>query len=282
MPGAYNVLASGTPEQIERYLQPALRGELHDAYAVTEAEAGSDPSRIATTARRTDGGWVIDGEKWFVTYGDVAAVYIVMANAIVDGERLPTLFLVDRERDGIEVVDDPPFSHTYPHGHPTIRFTGVEVRRGRRDRRPRRRRRPAALVVHRGAPRHRRARRGLDVAPDRGGHRLGAPARAGRAAGSWTTRASRSRSPTRPPTRPPGRLLALEVARLADAGADPKVVHAKASMAKLFVSEAACRCADRCLQIFGGRGYMRTNVAERFFASCASTASGRARARSSA
>ena len=88
--------ASGSPEQIERYLKPALRGELHDAYAVTEAEAGSDPSRIATTARRSDGGWVIDGEKWFVTYGDVAAVYIVMANALVDGEELPTLFLVDR------------------------------------------------------------------------------------------------------------------------------------------------------------------------------------------
>src|SRR4029450_3251519 len=61
-----------------------------------------------------------------------------------------------------------------------------------------------------------------------------------------------------------GRLLALEVARLVDAEADPKVVHAKASMAKLFVSEAACRCADRAVQIFGGRGYMRTNVAERF------------------
>ena len=62
-----------------------------------------------------------------------------------------------------------------------------------------------------------------------------------------------------------GRLLALEVARLAGAEADPKVVHSKASMAKLFVSEAACRCADRYLQIFGGRGYMRTNVAERFY-----------------
>ena len=43
------------------------------------------------------------------------------------------------------------------------------------------------------------------------------------------------------------------------------LVHAKASIAKLFLSEAANRCADRCLQIFGGRGYMRTNVAERFF-----------------
>ena len=55
-----------------------------------------------------------------------------------------------------------------------------------------------------------------------------------------------------------------DIARLADAGADPKLIHAKASMAKLFVSEAAWRCADRCVQIFGGRGYMRTNVAERF------------------
>ena len=75
VPTAYNVLARGTPEQIERYLKPALRGELHDAYAVTEELAGSDPSAITTTATRTDSGWRIDGEKWFVTYGDVAAVF---------------------------------------------------------------------------------------------------------------------------------------------------------------------------------------------------------------
>src|SRR3954466_5170149 len=72
VPSAYNVLASGTPEQIERYLKPALRGELHDAYAVTEEHAGSDPSGITTTATQVDGGWRLDGEKWFVTYGDVA------------------------------------------------------------------------------------------------------------------------------------------------------------------------------------------------------------------
>src|SRR5438094_6937411 len=66
MPSAYNVLAHGTPAQIDRYLKPALRGELHDAYAVTEEHAGSDPSRIATTATRSEDGWRIDGEKWFV------------------------------------------------------------------------------------------------------------------------------------------------------------------------------------------------------------------------
>jgi len=74
IPRAYDVLAHRSPEQIERCLRPALRGELHDAYAVTEERAGSDLSGIATTARPTDGGYRIDGESWFVTSGDVAAV----------------------------------------------------------------------------------------------------------------------------------------------------------------------------------------------------------------
>lgn len=46
---------------------------------------------------------------------------------------------------------------------------------------------------------------------------------------------------------------------------DLKRVHAKASMAKLYASEMAGRVADRAVQIFGGRGYMRENVAERFY-----------------
>jgi alkylation response protein AidB-like acyl-CoA dehydrogenase len=264
MPGAYNVLASGTPEQIERYLKPALRGELHDAYAVTEAEAGSDPSRIATTARKTDSGWVIDGEKWFVTYGDVAQVYIVMAKALIDGGELPTLFLVERGMPGIEVIDDPPFTHSYPHGHPTLRFTGVEVR-------------DEAVIGGLGG--------GEDL--QRGWfaeERLGIAARG--VGAMWrlieeTTAWALQREQggqrimdyqgvsfplaDSAADAAAGRLLGLEVARLVDAGADPKLVHAKASMAKLFVSEAANRCADRAVQIFGGRGYMRTNVAERLW-----------------
>jgi alkylation response protein AidB-like acyl-CoA dehydrogenase len=61
------------------------------------------------------------------------------------------------------------------------------------------------------------------------------------------------------------RLLVYHVACMADApGADRKLVHHRASAAKLFASEAAYRCADRAVQAFGGRGYMRTNTAERF------------------
>ena len=122
MAGGYNVLSSGTPEQIERYLRPTLRGERADAYAVTEGGAGSDSGAIAGTAVETAGGWHLSTEKWFVTTGDVADYFIVMVNVLRDGELLPTLFLVDRDTPGIEVVDDPPFTHNYPHGHPTIRF----------------------------------------------------------------------------------------------------------------------------------------------------------------
>ncbi len=263
MPTAYNVLANGTPEQIERYLKPALRGELHDAYAVTEAGAGSDPSMIQTTARRTDSGWVIDGEKWYVTYGDVAAVYIVMAKALVDGQELPTLFLVDAGLGGISVVDDPPFTHNYAHGHPTIRFDGVEVGED------------AVIGGLGGGDDLQRAwftEERLGIAA-RG---VGSMWRLIEEATAWALEREQGGSrimdyqgvsfplADSAADAAAGRLLMLEVARLVDAGEDPKVVHAKASMAKLFVSEAAWRCADRCVQIFGGRGYMRTNVAERF------------------
>jgi alkylation response protein AidB-like acyl-CoA dehydrogenase len=259
VPSAYNVLASGSEEQIDRWLRPALRGELHDAYAVTEESAGSDPSQITTRAVRDGGDWVIDGEKWFVTYGDVAAVYIVVAMTD-DG---PTLFLVPREAGGIEVVDDPPFTHSYPHGHPTLRFTGVRVG-------------DDAVVggVGEGDALQRRwfteerigiAARGVGsmwrlleeatawaLAREQGGARI-----MDYQGVSFPLADSAADAAA-------GRALTLEVARLADEGADPKIVHAKASMAKLFVSEAAYRCADRAVQVFGGRGYLRTNVAERF------------------
>src|SRR4029079_12154555 len=91
VPNAYNVLAHGSPEQIDRWLRPGLRGESQDAYAVTEEHAGSDPAGIATTAPRTHPSARICGEKGFVPSGDVCAVYIVVANAMADGEPRPTL-----------------------------------------------------------------------------------------------------------------------------------------------------------------------------------------------
>jgi alkylation response protein AidB-like acyl-CoA dehydrogenase len=190
-------------------------------------------------------------------------VLIVMANA-VDGEALlPTLFLIEPSAPGVEFVDSPRFTHNYPHGHPTIRFTDVEV---------------AADAVIGGVGNGERLQRGwfteerLGIAT----HGLGAMWRLLDETTSWAL--ARRQGDQRiydyqgisfpladsATDATLGRLLAMHVAGLVDERADPKLIHAKASMAKLFVSEAAGRCADRAVQAFGGRGYLRSNVAERY------------------
>ena len=61
------------------------------------------------------------------------------------------------------------------------------------------------------------------------------------------------------------RPMTYEAAMAQDRGEDVKVLHSRCPMIKLSVSEMANRVADRAVQIFGGRGYTRENVAERFF-----------------
>ena len=264
VPNVYNVWADASPEQFERYVPAALRGEGGDAYAVTEADAGSDPSGITTVAVPTaDGGFRISGEKWFVTSGDVARVLIVVANVVDGGEQLPTLLLVEPGLDGVAFVDDPPFTHNYPHGHPTITFTDVEVG-------------PDAVIGAVGAGDEIQRRWFTEERLGIAAHGLGAMWRLLEETTAWA--AERVQGGSRildyqgisfpladsATDAAAGRLLALQVCEMVEAGANPKLIHAKASMAKLFVSEAAGRCADRAVQAFGGRGYMRTNVAERF------------------
>jgi alkylation response protein AidB-like acyl-CoA dehydrogenase len=61
------------------------------------------------------------------------------------------------------------------------------------------------------------------------------------------------------------RLMTYEAAAAHDRGEDVKALHGLCSIVKLYASEMANRVADRAVQIFGGRGYMRENVAERFY-----------------
>ncbi len=68
----------GTEEQKQRYLVPAIRGEKIGALAITEPEAGSDVAALRTRASRVDGGWVVNGEKTYITNG-VRADFIVTA-----------------------------------------------------------------------------------------------------------------------------------------------------------------------------------------------------------
>ena len=260
IPDGYNVLRSGTPGQIEKYLLPSLRGEASLSYAVTEAEAGSDPSGIATTAVRDGEGWLLNGEKWFVTSGDVAVAHIVVATT-VEGV---TLFIVPADAPGVSTVDDPPFTHSFPHGHPAIRFENVRLGAD------------AVLGPVGGGGKLQNSwfteeRLGIAV------HCVAAMNRLLEEAVAWAT--GRVQGGVRiydhqgvsfpladsAADAAAARLLVWDVAWHIDEGADPKIVHAKASLAKLFASEAANRCADRVLQVFGGRGYIRDYAAERFF-----------------
>jgi acyl-CoA dehydrogenase len=66
----------GTPEQRERWLEPAIRGKKIGALAITEPDAGSDVAGIRTRAARVDGGWIVNGAKTYITNGVRADFYV--------------------------------------------------------------------------------------------------------------------------------------------------------------------------------------------------------------
>jgi acyl-CoA dehydrogenase len=87
----------GTAEQHQRYLVPAIRGEKIGALGITEPGAGSDVAAITTRAERVDGGWVVNGEKTYITNG-VRADFIVTAvkTTAVGGHHGISFLIVDR------------------------------------------------------------------------------------------------------------------------------------------------------------------------------------------
>jgi acyl-CoA dehydrogenase len=97
-------------EQKERYLRPLALGEMRSCFAMTEPApgAGSDPSMLSTTATQIDGGWRIDGRKWFISGAHGAGFAICMARTSgAAGDRGgATMFLVDAGNPGMRVVRD--------------------------------------------------------------------------------------------------------------------------------------------------------------------------------
>ncbi|MER6565539.1 acyl-CoA dehydrogenase family protein [Streptomyces sp. NPDC001093] len=259
-----NALRLCTPEQRERFLVPVIRGERRDCYAVTEPGAGSDPQNLATTATKNDRGWVLNGEKWFVTVGDHADFMIVLAAA--GPERAPTLFLVDKDTPGIEMTRVPRFMHTFVYEHPEFTFTDVQVGEDAvlggvgegyditRSWFTEERLMIAARTT--GA-----AERALELARDWAVEReqFGAPIASYQLIQGMLADCAVDIAVNRAYTHQ----VAWEVDQ-ASAG-DRKTLHAKAAIAKLAASEAAGRVIDRCLQIHGGRGYDRTYAVERLY-----------------
>ncbi len=96
---ADNILFHANDEQKKRYLEPTISGERYSCFAITEPGAGSDARNIRTSAVRDGDEWVINGEKTFITGGDIADFCMVFA--VTDKEKGAdggvTCFLVDRE-----------------------------------------------------------------------------------------------------------------------------------------------------------------------------------------
>ena len=261
-----------TEDQLERYLKPTVRGEREECYAITEEGAGSDVDAIEATAYRDGDDWVLNGVKWHVTSYNTADYAFFQAKKIADPERVRPapdadhlLFLVDLPSPGVSVVRTPAYSHTISHHHPIVAFENVRV--------------PAANLVGgegdgmlysrewfrferlmvaarcTGAA-ERLVAQMTSFATSRvaGGARI---ADHGLVAGMLADSVTELFA---------GRSLLYETARGIDRDpADTRTAHAQCSMAKLYCSEMAGRVADRAVQVFGGRGYMRENVAERFF-----------------
>jgi alkylation response protein AidB-like acyl-CoA dehydrogenase len=257
-----------TPDQIDRYVRPAIAGQREECYAITEENAGSDVDAIEATARADGGQYVLNGVKWHVTSfntADYAFFQARLTGGPHHGEH--AMFLVDLPSPGVEVARTPAYTHTISHHHPIVAFTDVRV--------------PAANLV--GAEGD-----GMAFAYEWFRfERLMVAARclgaAERLTGEMTAFAAARRVGGEPISERglvagmladsltelfAARAMTYETARAIDRlrdGADVKVSHAQCSMAKLYCSEMAGRVADRAVQVFGGRGYMRENVAERFF-----------------
>lgn len=254
-----------TPEQLERWIVPTIRGERHECYAITEEGAGSDVDAIAATARREGDGYVLNGTKWHVTSFNVAD-YCFFQAKLTEGPHAGehAMFFVDKDTPGVRLVREPAYSHTFPDSHAIVAFEDVWV--------------PASNLIGEEGDglaftyawfRYERlmiaarccgaAERLIEEATAFAKERVqfGRPiiehqAVAHMLADSLTELWA-------------ARLMTYELAKDVDRGVDVKVQHARCSMAKLSASEMANRVADRAVQIFGGRGYMRENVAERFY-----------------
>ena len=250
-------------DQLQRFVLPLMTGERKECYAITEAESGSDVV-IDTTAELTGEGYRINGEKWFVTSANLADYFFLQAR-LVNGPHAGSdvMFFLDKDTPGIEEIRVPLFSHTFDHHHPELRFNNVLI--------PERNRIGAEGDGMSFSHSWFRRERLMIAARD-----CGAAARLIEEAAAWAkerevdggkliekqlVQAMLADSVTELWA---ARLITFEAAEAHDRGEDVKSLHARCSIAKLYASEAAYRIADRAVQIFGGRGYMRENCAERF------------------
>ena len=251
-------------EQIKKYILPIMDGSRHECYAITESESGSELD-VSATAKKVDGGYIVNGEKWYVTGANHADFFFIQA-VIQDGDDVigDALFFLDMDQEGIEHVRTPLFSHTFDSHHPIYKFHDVFIPNEnligseedgmsyslawfRRERLM-----IAARCCGAAARLIEEATEFAQARKVKGGLLSEQQAIQFMLADSvtelWATR-----------------LMLYETAMAHDREDDVKALHYRCSAVKLYASEMANKVADRVVQIFGGRGYMREFAAERFY-----------------
>jgi alkylation response protein AidB-like acyl-CoA dehydrogenase len=269
---AYMIMTFGTEEQKERYLPRMATGEWRSAYSITEPQAGSDVQAIATRARRDGDGYVISGQKMWVTNG--LRANMVMLLAVTDPEARPrhrgmTAFIIEKEAG----VEEQPGLIVPPHLK-KLGYRGVEstelVFDGFRT--------PASSVL------------GGDVQVGQGFKQFIAAVELGRVnvaaravglatcaleqairyAGQRETfgkpisqhQATQLKIAQMATKLKAAELLMIDAARLKASGARADL---EAGMAKLFATQSAMEIATDAMTIYGGYGYSQEYMVERLF-----------------
>jgi acyl-CoA dehydrogenase len=251
----------GSPEQKSRWLPAVAKGTSISAFALSEAEAGSDVAALATTARRDGNQWRLDGSKTWISNAGIADLYVVFARTgEAPGAKGLSAFVVEAGTPGFEVAKV--IDLVAPHPIGTLAFDGAKV--------------PAENLL--GAPGEgfKIAMATLDVFR----------ATVGAAALGFARRAldeTVRHATTRKLFGQPLADLQLTRARLADmalaidasallvyrAAWTKDVLGARvsreASMAKLHATEEAQKVIDGAVQIFGGLGVTHGHIAERLY-----------------
>jgi acyl-CoA dehydrogenase len=261
------LIEGGTEEQKSEWLPKLASGEVTASFALTEADAGSDPSGLATTARREpDGSWLLNGSKRYITNAPLADVFMVFArtNPDVPANRGISTFLVPRGTPGLTVGPKDHKMGQFGAWTADVYLDDVRVPE-------------SALIggadgvdkgfvnamrclahgrVHIAAMCVGMAERLVDESVSfaqtrqQGGHPIGTfQLIQGLIADSVTDYRA-------------GHALVLAAAAAYDAGTDTSVGP---SAAKYFASEMVGRVADRAVQVHGGSGYMRGVPVERFY-----------------
>jgi len=265
---AHNSLCSGhlylfgTPAQRERYLPPLARGEVLGAWALTEPGSGSDAAALRTAAAAEGDEFVLTGAKAFITNGSVAGTAVVMARTDPEAQgRGISAFILERGMPGFRAGQR--YKKLGLHASDTAELVleGVRVPK-------------ANLLGERGhgfrdskqvleGGRIAMAAMGVGLAQGaldlalryaKERHAFGQPL-----AGFQGLRGMLADLATEVEA---ARLLTLRAAYGKDRG---RTVMREASMAKVFASEVAVRCATKAVQVHGGYGYTREFPVERFY-----------------